>query len=116
MLGPMATEAMAGGMVELALSGIAAHSVRPLRAAIWLALAFAALGLLFVVYSIISFFFVQHTVAGWTSIMAAIAILGASIGSASAQDWPTRPIRLVVGASAGGGTDISARLIAHPPR
>jgi glycosyltransferase involved in cell wall biosynthesis len=67
-----------GRMVELALSGIASHSVRPLRAAIWLALAFAALGLLFVVYSIVSFFFVQHTVAGWTSIMAAIAILGAA--------------------------------------
>jgi glycosyltransferase involved in cell wall biosynthesis len=67
-----------GRMVELALNGIAGHSVRPLRAAIWLALAFAALGLLFVVYSIVSFFFVQHTVAGWTSIMAAIAILGAA--------------------------------------
>ena len=67
-----------GRMVELALTGIAAHSVRPLRAAIWLALGFAALGLLFVIYSIVSFFFVQHTVAGWTSIMAAIAILGAA--------------------------------------
>ena len=65
-------------MVELALTGIAAHSVRPLRVAIWLALGFAALGLLFVVYSIVSFLFVQHTVAGWTSIMAAIAILGAA--------------------------------------
>lgn len=65
-------------MVELALTGIAAHSVRPLRFAIWLALGFAALGFLFVIYSIISFLFVQHTVAGWTSIMAAIAILGAA--------------------------------------
>ncbi len=65
-------------MVELAISGIAAHSVRPLRFAIWLALGFAALGMLFVVYSIVSFLFVQHTVAGWTSIMAAIAILGAA--------------------------------------
>ena len=65
-------------MVELAVTGIAAHSVRPLRFAIWLALGFAALGFLFVVYSIVSFLFVQHTVAGWTSIMAAIAILGAA--------------------------------------
>jgi len=64
-------------MVELAVTGIAAHSVRPLRIAIWLALGFAALGGVFVIYSIISFLFVQHTVAGWTSIMAAIAILGA---------------------------------------
>jgi dolichol-phosphate mannosyltransferase len=67
-----------GRMVELALNGIAAHSVRPLRVAIWLALAFAALGMLFVAYSLVSFLFVQHTVAGWTSIMAAIAILGAA--------------------------------------
>jgi len=65
-------------MVELAVTGIAVHSVRPLRFAIWLALGFAALGGMFVVYSIVSFLFVQHTVAGWTSIMAAIAILGAA--------------------------------------
>jgi glycosyltransferase involved in cell wall biosynthesis len=65
-------------MIELAITGIALHSVRPLRFAIWLALGFAALGGLFVVYSIVSFLFVRHTVAGWTSIMAAIAILGAA--------------------------------------
>jgi dolichol-phosphate mannosyltransferase len=65
-------------MVDLAVSGIAGHSLRPLRFAIYLALAFAGMGLLFVVYSVISFYFVQHTVAGWTSIMAAIAILGAA--------------------------------------
>ncbi len=66
-------------MVELAVTGIAAHSVRPLRFAIWLALGFA-LGRIpaVVVYSIVSFLFVQHTVAGWSSIMAAIAILGAA--------------------------------------
>jgi glycosyltransferase involved in cell wall biosynthesis len=65
-------------MVELALTGIAAHSVRPLRFAIWLALGFAALGLLFVAYALVSFLFVQHTVAGWSSIVAVIAILGAA--------------------------------------
>jgi polyisoprenyl-phosphate glycosyltransferase len=65
-------------MVELAITGIAAHSVRPLRIAVWLALGFATLGLLLVLYSIISFFFVPRTVVGWSSIMAAIAILGAA--------------------------------------
>jgi dolichol-phosphate mannosyltransferase len=65
-------------MIELALTGIALHSVRPLRFAIWLALGFAALGSLLAVYSVMSFLFVRHTVAGWTSIMAAIAILGAA--------------------------------------
>ncbi len=65
-------------MVELALSGIAAHSVRPLRFAIWLALGFALLSLLFIVYAVVSFLFVQHTVAGWSSLVAVIAILGAA--------------------------------------
>jgi len=66
-----------GKMVDLAVMGVVAHSVKPLRIAIHLSLAFAALGVLLLVYSIISFLWVHHTVAGWTSIMSAIAILGA---------------------------------------
>jgi dolichol-phosphate mannosyltransferase len=65
-------------MVELGVSGIAAHSVRPLRFAVWLSLAFVAIGVLLLIYSVVSFLFVQRTVAGWSSIMAAIAILGAA--------------------------------------
>jgi tripartite-type tricarboxylate transporter receptor subunit TctC len=34
--------------------------------------------------------------------------------SAMAQDWPARPIHLLVGFGAGGGTDIAARIIADP--
>jgi dolichol-phosphate mannosyltransferase len=65
-------------MIDLAVTGIAAHSVRPLRLAIWLALAFAAVGLLLLVYSVVSYVLIEQTVTGWTSIMATIALLGAA--------------------------------------
>jgi glycosyltransferase involved in cell wall biosynthesis len=65
-------------MVDLAVTGIAAHSVRPLRLAIWLALVFAAVGLLLLVYSVISYLLVPQTVTGWTSIISTIALLSAA--------------------------------------
>ena len=65
-------------MIDLAVMGIAAHSVRPLRLAIWLSLGFAAVGLLLMIYSVASFFFVERTVTGWTSLMATVALLGAA--------------------------------------
>jgi tripartite-type tricarboxylate transporter receptor subunit TctC len=36
-----------------------------------------------------------------------------SLASVHAQDWPNRPIKLLVGFGAGGGTDIAARLVAQ---
>src|SRR6185295_15538642 len=42
--------------------------------------------------------------------LAAAATLGALTASAQAQDWPTRPITLIVPFAAGGGVDASARL------
>jgi polyisoprenyl-phosphate glycosyltransferase len=65
-------------MFEFALSGIAAHSMRPLRIAVWFALAFVAIGCLLLAYTLITFFFFEGVVLGWSSIMAAISILGAA--------------------------------------
>jgi dolichol-phosphate mannosyltransferase len=65
-------------MIDLAVTGIAAHSVRPLRLAIWLSLGFAAVGLMLMLYSVASFLLVERTVTGWTSLMATVALLGAA--------------------------------------
>jgi tripartite-type tricarboxylate transporter receptor subunit TctC len=43
---------------------------------------------------------------------AAIALFAAS--PLAAQEWPSKPLHIVVGFGAGGGTDIAARIIAEP--
>ena len=44
----------------------------------------------------------------------AIAVLSLSMHAARAEDYPARPIKLVVGAPAGGTTDTIARFISEP--
>jgi tripartite-type tricarboxylate transporter receptor subunit TctC len=46
-------------------------------------------------------------------ILAALAALAITAGSAMAQDYPTQPVRLMVGSSAGGGMDTIARTVAE---
>jgi tripartite-type tricarboxylate transporter receptor subunit TctC len=46
-------------------------------------------------------------------LVAAVAALAAPAG-ALAQDWPTRPVHVIVGAGPGGGTDIVTRIIGQP--
>jgi len=45
--------------------------------------------------------------------MAAMALLGLATVTAWAQTWPTKPVRIVVGFSAGGPTDVVARAFAE---
>jgi tripartite-type tricarboxylate transporter receptor subunit TctC len=42
-----------------------------------------------------------------------VAALLSCAGVASAQNWPSRPVKIMVGAGAGGGTDIIARMLAE---
>jgi tripartite-type tricarboxylate transporter receptor subunit TctC len=46
-------------------------------------------------------------------LLAATAALATGIGTAAAADFPTRPVKLVVGYSPGGPTDVIARLVAQ---
>jgi tripartite-type tricarboxylate transporter receptor subunit TctC len=47
-----------------------------------------------------------------TSIAAALALVSALSGPANAQDWPTRPVTVVVPFAAGGPVDTMARIMA----
>ena len=49
-------------------------------------------------------------------LLPALAIMAAAIGSATAEDFPTRPIVIVVPAPAGGPGDVATRLLAEPMR
>jgi len=51
------------------------------------------------------------TFSKWTALLVC-AITSALGGAALAQDWPNRPIKLVVPFPAGGNTDAVARMTA----
>ena len=45
-------------------------------------------------------------------VMAVLALPCALAPAASAQDWPNKPVRILIGFGAGGGTDVATRILA----
>jgi tripartite-type tricarboxylate transporter receptor subunit TctC len=43
-----------------------------------------------------------------------LALVGSVAPSQASDDWPTHPVRILVGFGAGGGTDVATRIIAEP--
>ena len=48
----------------------------------------------------------------YIKVCVAVGLLGSSVDCALSQNYPTRPIRMIVPFAAGGGTDVVARVIA----
>src|SRR6476660_10402867 len=54
--------------------------------------------------------FARHTLCAFALALFAAALLGPS--PASAQNWPTRPVKFILTLGPGSGADIGARLLA----
>src|SRR5262249_26314152 len=54
----------------------------------------------------------RHSMLTTRMVLLAVAT-AASLGTAAAQTWPTRPVTMVVPFAAGGGTDVLGRIIAR---
>ena len=52
-------------------------------------------------------------VRSWFVVVALAALAPTSAANAQSPPWPAKPVRILVGASAGGGTDIVARMLAE---
>ena len=56
----------------------------------------------------------QHTSSAvWPALLGGALLLNAYVTPAMAADYPTKPVRLVIGFAPGGGTDTTARALSH---
>lgn len=63
-------------MIRLALNGITAFSVRPLRIATFLGACISGMAFLYATYALYAHFVLKETVQGWTSVLLSVLIIG----------------------------------------
>jgi dolichol-phosphate mannosyltransferase len=63
-------------MLRLALNGITAFSVRPLRIATFLGSCISGMAFLYAIYALYAHLVLKETVQGWTSVLLSVLIIG----------------------------------------
>jgi len=63
-------------MLRLALNGITAFSVRPLRIATFLGAIISGMAFLYAAYALYAHFILKETVQGWTSVLISVLVMG----------------------------------------
>lgn len=66
-----------GKMVNLAIDGVLATSITPLRGSVFLAALIASFAVIYAVYAVYASVFLGAALPGWTSVMLAVTIIGA---------------------------------------
>jgi hypothetical protein len=77
-------------MILLAMQGITAFSIRPLRVATLLGLIIAGFTSLYALYAVLMHVFTDRTVTGWTSLIVSVLFLG---GDADVSPGDHRRVR-----------------------
>ena len=63
-------------MLRLAINGITAFSIRPLRIATFLGAMISGLAFLYAIYALYAHTFLKETVQGWTSVLISVLVMG----------------------------------------
>jgi glycosyltransferase involved in cell wall biosynthesis len=66
-----------GKMTSLAITGLVAHSLVPLRLAVFMALLVAGLTFAYLFYALFKYFAVGDTIPGWASVIVSVNLIGA---------------------------------------
>jgi dolichol-phosphate mannosyltransferase len=63
-------------MIKFAMTGVTSFSVKPLRLSIYLGIFIAFLAFIYAVYITYIYFFTNHAIAGWTSVILSVLAVG----------------------------------------
>jgi dolichol-phosphate mannosyltransferase len=63
-------------MLKLAVTGITAFSIKPLKVALLMGIAISIFAFIYAMYAVAMYFFTDETVPGWTSVLVSVLLIG----------------------------------------